>query len=176
MLGPIHRLNDRGTALVIQAAHPDDRARIVSIRASSETLRSMVSDRWNSKIGEYVGLVHGNLRITSETTLEPIDAPTQGLLAAHACFMGVRRPVGKSPSGDRIAVYVIQAPYTYQFPDRSGVAVRTAAPARSVFTVEADFPEDGEAEIVFWEWVLAASDDATLPENHDARYVRRCWL
>jgi hypothetical protein len=174
-LGHEHAPNSRDTLNVVRAALPDDRSKVVSVEAAPETLRAMVKDRWNSKIGEYLGLVHGNVRIRARLDLEPFDAPTQGLLAAQACFTGLRRPMGTSPNGDKVAVYVIQSIWTYRSPDPYDAAVREVAPLNAVFTVAVDFTDASAGQVISWEWVLAAKDDTSLPENYQTRYARRHW-
>jgi len=165
---------------------------LIKLYASPSTLRQIFTDRLEAKAGEYFGLVHGNWNEYVGDD-ELVDGGTSGLLGATSLFRGIRRPRLDDGRDEQIYVYVLNPKWSYTYKrDESGLR-RTEKPYNSVFVAYVELRNDGaaleEAEklsqdvksqirgvVQFWEWVLAADDDKTLPDSFNARYDERMWV
>lgn len=159
-----------------------------------ETIRLMLGDVRNAAMGQYAGLVHGEVQGQTDAG-EPYTAGTGGLVMAVALFRGIKRPCIDSDTDGRIYVYVTNPRVDFIWPeDRRFAAagpIRIAPPKMSVFTTfvvfEAEMvaaqrdaidangggPVDGI--IVNWEWTLASAKDQRLPDDFDSHYEERVW-
>ena len=81
--------SDRNTPNIILAPAPFNRDDVVSLYTNPLTIRNLIDDNLHSKVGEYVGLVHGNCAEYSYSS-GLMEGGTQGLLVASALFRGVK--------------------------------------------------------------------------------------
>lgn len=178
--------SDRSTPNVVLARSPQDRNTIIRLYASPFAIRTWAADNVAAKMGEYSGLVHGNI-VEEQEDGSINDGGTNGLLDAHALFKGIKRPRIK-PQGDaHILVYVTNPTNSFVYPRHARAAKRVPKPLNSVFVTYAELFEDGidrtsyqvEAEISgivhMWEWVFCDPKEPTMPEESSSRYAERCW-
>jgi len=167
--------SDRETPNVVLARGRDGEQH-VRLSASIATLRRFRDGGLNAKLGEYCGLVHGNTRERTANG-NVVDGGTQGLLLATALFRGLKRPLTSAGLDGEICAFISRPGCTFEFPNPSDVAVRCAAPLRSVFVTYARFEarDTVDGEILSWEWVLADARDSALPDGWDVRYEERIW-
>lgn len=152
----------------------ENRRDVITLTLDPTTLRKFRDNNSNSKIGEYCGLVHGNImELGPEGRL--VAGGTNGLMDAVALYQGLTRPLDDA-DGSHVYIYVTNPLHSYTYPASTEHAdlgpQRVPKPARSaVFTTMVDL----EAKlIVFWEWTMAG-DNPGLPDNADLRYGRKVW-
>jgi hypothetical protein len=177
--------SDRDTPNIVLAPGRD-RSAVIRLYANPLTIRQLVDDNYNAKIGEYVGLVHGN--IMERVGDAPMQGGTDGLMAASALYQGIKRP-RINPGGDeRVLVYVTNPPHSYTYPDRNALPIRAPKPKDSVFVAYAELFADGldrsrlegapseiDGVVHFWEWVISSEEDRLIPAGAAGRYAACCW-
>lgn len=179
---PTTRSNAQDANIVLAPSF-DDEKQYIKLFVSPSTVRNILDDCFNSKLGEYCGLVHGgNL--------------TRGLLESHALFRGLNRPYIGPNRDDDMYVYVTNPSCSYIFPIWNEFSEEgctpTQKPRKAVFTTIVTFslqeieetrrkegsgliiPSDISGVVKYWEWVVAGNND-NLPENFQNRYTRRVW-
>lgn len=139
----------------------------------------MVGDSWNRGLGDYCGLVHGD-----------VPNRTRGLLSAHALSRGVKRPCLDVGRDDQILIYVLSPDDSFVYPTNartSGIGPTPwVKPKDSVFVVYVD-PHNGTYKsasaqefetagtILFWEWVRWDETNHELPADYSRRYATWVW-
>jgi len=151
----------------------------ILLGADPQTIRLLEDDHLNSNIGEFLGLVHGD-----------VPDGTRGLESAYALYQGVKRPCVMPGKDEEVCAYVLNPDRTYTYPrdaKHSGAGpTRVAKPLRSVFVTYAYLGPSQLASasgsmtetkgiISFWEWVLADTADSLLPRECATRYTRKIW-
>lgn len=177
---------------MVSARAPWGKNEFIRLFANPQTIRGLVDDRLNAKIGEYCGLVHGNcLEIASGGG--QVEGGTNGLIDATALFRGLRRPRIGEGLDERVYVYALNPPRTYVYPNKiAGAPSPAEKPYGAVFVVYAeisdtvltDYPQlksmDSKEHPIrgivhFWEWLLAQPDEGPMPLEHSKRYSERIW-
>lgn len=169
--------NDKKLANLVWAHGPS--GQFIRLIAHPETLRLMIADGLNRTVGDYCGLIHGD-----------VLNRTRGLLAAHALFQGLNRPCLEPGRDDEILIYVIAPESGFMYPENArheGIGPTPwARPKDSVFVVYVDLKDamyrtaSGHqiataGSILFWEWVLWDKSDPSLPADYRERYSRWIW-
>ncbi|GEM_PF-1772234 len=176
IIQPTTRSN-RSTPNVVLAPHPEDRVKYVELSAHPDIIRKFMDLSLNAKIGEYCGLVHGNVEEANPTC----DMQgTNGLLDSFALFKGLKRPFKDTGHDGEIYIYITNPKHTYIYPEKDRYSVvgptRLSQPIDSVFATYVSFKEDKTSGIILdWEWVLADKRCNTLPAFYDVRYDERIW-
>ena len=104
-----------------------------------------------------------------------------GLMAAHAIFAGLERPLKSDDNGEEIYIYLTKPEYFYRLiPSMTCIAKLENSPDNTVFAcyVRRKSPETGSnfsGMILSWEWVKASADDPKMPERHEERYGKLLW-
>jgi hypothetical protein len=106
------------------------------------------------------------------------------LAEAHACFQGIRRPVGLDDDGSSMLAYILRprTHYVYE-PSMVCVAAKQAVPADLVFAAYVRLDEPFGAKfpgttgvLTHWQYVEADSDgQVLLPVDYQTRYHKRMW-
>lgn len=120
----------------------------------------------------------------NHTDFPLIHGKLSTLFDAHACFMGVKRPLAEDDTGANVVVYVLKPRFYYELtPDMVCMAKKVAVAPDLVFVAYArlDMPCSENQSVVkgvltHWEFVVADSDNPQLPENHATRYDEPLWL
>lgn len=183
------------------AKSPCDPRRLILLDVDRDALAGFgVHLRSRAKLGEFAGLVHGDV----PQLLELPDAyPDRGMRACHACFQGLTRPLNKD-MGIQLFAYVSSPPCSFVFDDPFDVCRTTEKPLDSVFVTYVEFspetvtmlaalqiaagptladvpdPHGVVGTVRGWEWVpaelpLAPNPALHLPRDHGRRYVTRRW-
>lgn len=178
----------------VVAPSPADPNKPVILFTHPETICLMLGDTRNAAMGQYAGLVHGEILAQTEAG-ETYSAGTGGLAQAIALFRGIKRPCVQNGTDSLIHIYVTNPRVDFMWPeDRRYSArgpMRLAPPKMSVFTTFVIFDPDmvrkhrdaidasggGPVDgiILNWEWTLASPTDRRLPDEFDSRYEERVW-
>lgn len=181
---------------LVRARAPNIEGGLVTLVVDVETLRSTVrlKNGQNDKLGQYCGLVHGNVWGLSADPAHAGEG-TPGLTQPTAIFAGLKRARNHSPDDNNTHVYVTNPGRNYVYPpaDRfSGVGpTRALVPVNAVFVAYVDF-DSGRVDAVLtgmsynpgyavsgvvadWEWVVASPRDPRLPADSNTRYARKIW-
>lgn len=187
-------INDPKVPNIVWAPSPSDRDQLLRLFVNPETIRIMTDDRRNAGVGQYAGLVHGNIQCVGVDNV-PRWVNTGGLRAANACFRGIKRKMIAPFRDKQVFVYVINPEYDYVFPGRfSDLGPnQVQRPLNSVFTVFVSLhPDDIAAAegamgkfllggeridglVQNWNWTFCDKDDADLPDDWRNRYDERMW-
>jgi hypothetical protein len=106
------------------------------------------------------------------------------LAEAHACFRGIKRPIGEDDDGANVLVYVLRPSFHYVHEAHMvTLAHRRAVPRDVVFVcyVRLDVPFDPGSQMIkgvltHWQFVEALGAGAELlPVDYQKRYVERLW-
>ena len=175
--------SDRDTPNIVLANSPKNRSEIVLFRADPITIRQFDADKMNAKIGEYCGLVHGNIKENSCGTLT--EGGTDGLLAAHALYRGIKRPKNQDGRDEKMLVYVTNPSCSYVYLNRTdGAPTPCPKPKDSVFVTYIDLFAEPEIDakgreimglVKFWEWVIACTININMPDESEVRYTDKVW-
>ncbi|WP_143149196.1 hypothetical protein [Hyphomicrobium sp. CS1BSMeth3] len=111
------------------------------------------------------------------------EAGLISLSEAHACFKGIKRPLGEDDDGADYVVYVLRPRFFYRYvPSMVCVAEKVEVPGDLLFTAYArlDHPPDGGATLLIgtlthWDFVEADANDPRLPVSFGNRYSERLW-
>lgn len=179
--------NDPKSPNIVLAPSPTDKTKILKLVCEPETLRNQIQDKLRGKLGEYCGLIHGNLVEDSKEGYS--SNGTNGLLDAIALFKGIKRPRFLCYSDEDIYIYILNPTNSYTYQYRSIGPFITEKPKDSVFAVYVEmtrffslFPkeiiiqlnqQDVCGKILFWEWVK--SEDNVMPDGHGFRYAQQIW-
>ena len=146
-----------------------------------------------AKLGEYLGLVHGNPGPMPEGFP---SVETDGLKNPRAIFRGLRRPLHfLHPDADTdVYIYVTCPEWTYSYRRslRGDAVVAEKKPISSVFTTFVSFHSQHVDEarrrvekttqdttpvgsILFWEWTESAPESSFLPYDAKGRYESRIY-
>jgi hypothetical protein len=106
-----------------------------------------------------------------------------GLRNAHACFSGIRRPIGADSDGSSVLSYVTRPMYSFKYePDLVTQAKKYEYPPGLVYVinVKLDNPYPGGAAIpegivTHWGSVESDKSDDMLPMDFRERFTRRLW-
>lgn len=184
-VAPFEPSNDPERPNVVWAPSPGDRQKWVKLFANPETLRQLLDDNINAKIGEYCGLVHGNVP----------NGAVRGLIDTVALFRGLMRPRIDQWGDEAIYIYVTTPPCSFTYPYETRFTAdgptRVGAPLQSIFTTYVEFgtkvlerekepiqaggEDDVRGIVHYWEWTLCSDDDSTLPRDYENRYLERLW-
>lgn len=142
------------------------------IRAAEAHRRQIAYALWSTLLGKAPPVPHHLVDANSGLTR---------LEDAHACFMGVKRPVSDDDSGDRMVAYVLKPTFQFVFEFLPPIvfARKMPVPPDLVFVAFAhlDKIEDrGSTMGVLTHWQLIDADSTgMLPVGHSARYNMRLW-
>jgi hypothetical protein len=181
--------NNVETPNVVLAPSPERGEQLVKLYASPRALRNIDEDLWEAKLGEYAGLVHGNI-IEDDAGAE-VAGGTNGLLETVALFQGLMRPLIKPEGDEKVLIYVTNPAATYTHKRFRPAFTRVTRPVNSVFVTYAELFRDGGVDrnkyqvpteidgiIYFWEWMPWDEHDRRLPEQYEGsnkRYLTRHW-
>ncbi len=138
--------------------------------------RQPIFDLWSVVIGEPPPV--NNVEYSGKPTLISLSQ-------AHACFQGIRRPIGEDDDGDNVVAYILRPREHYVYrADMVTVAHLKPVPGDLAFVcyVRLDLPEqhDGvgtKGVITHWQFVdgeIGPGGDV-LPVGYDQRYKKRLW-
>lgn len=112
----------------------------------------------------------------------PPAAGLSSLRQAHACFEGLKRPIGNQDGGDGVVVYVTKPSCAYRYrPSPTGTAEKFSVPEDVVFLtcVKLDVPYEPNAMAsgVVTHWLFSEADPngPDLPVEFETRFARRLW-
>ena len=172
------RVNERDKPNIVFAPHPDDKTILIKLHVDPSVLLQFEDDNRNAKIGEYCGLVHGNVEEANSTSQGVTG--TLGLLDSIALFKGVKRYFINEGEDDEIYIYVTNPQWTYIYPSRNRNAVigptRVSKPIDAVFVTYVKIHEDKQSGVILdWEWVKKDLGNPTLPAFYKVRYNDQLW-
>jgi len=168
---------------------------VVDLRTLRSTLR--LRNGQNAKLGQFCGLVHGNVWAVASDPTDRTETGTAGLTKPVAIFCGLRRPRNQRKHDAETFIYITSHSRNYVFPNKNefgGGPIRAPVPPNSVFVAYVDFgpeavdevrpllsytlPDPVSGVVSDWEWVRASPNDPRLPVNStggDPRYARKVW-
>lgn len=178
---------------IVIARSPASKARLVGFRlATGEARRALehnrrqpVYDLWSGVLGVVPPQAGASLQSPNGEIVA-----LSGINTAHACFRGIRRPVGHDEHGFDYLAYVHKAPYRFSYIPSMGRCVQLVrVPDDLLFVpyVKLDFPEGrpyGKRQskkasvmgvVTHWDYVEADSEAPDLPLDHQTRFRRREW-
>jgi hypothetical protein len=103
------------------------------------------------------------------------------LVDAHACFVGLKRPLAEDRGGDNVIAYILKPRVFYAYDvAAAGLAERKRVPHDLLFVayVRLDEPFALKATsgvLTHWQFVEADNTSAMLPADFGDRYTRRLW-
>lgn len=167
--------------VTIKAMSPFDRAAVCAFRVSGEDVIKAARAGIKHRLFLFWGCVAGKPPPVPGMS----DGPEGllGLFEAHACFRGVRRPLGQDDAGDGFVVYILKPRYFYRYrASMSCVAVRDELPPDVVCAVYAKLDQpanQGPALVIgtltHWDLIDADPRDNLLPVEAGTRYRSRLW-
>lgn len=177
---------------IVLGRSPFDKTEPIAFRlAKHDLLRQLESGR-RQPVYEAWGSVVGRLPPVPNVTR--LDAqlsrmPLVSLSEAHACFRGLKRPIGDDSRGFDHFAYILKPTSMVVYrPDMVCLAHLSEVPADLVFAIycRMDYPlgvgnlrVDGtrptSGVITHWGFVEADNANAFLPTGYDARYRKRMW-
>ena len=189
--------NDPHRQSIVWAPSLESPRKFVRLITDRETIKGMMDGKFNAGLGQYCGLIHGNIWAAADDAAAGSEG-TGGLLDAVALFQGLERPMIDVGMDRTIYVYVTNPNCTYFYPKKDEFTgkgpTRGDAPKCSVFTVFVEFGRDAvlrlpsrflerfsdiEHELAgvihYWEWTPSDNSEPELPENYDTRYHRKVW-
>jgi hypothetical protein len=106
-----------------------------------------------------------------------------GLINAHACYVGIKRPIGSDDTGENVLAYVCKPKHCFQYESSMNSVVKLQIlPPDVVFVIyvklDAAYLENAENYTgVVSHWSLSESDldDPMLPRDATRRFSRRLW-
>jgi hypothetical protein len=180
--------NNPDQTKLVWASSPNRERRFDRLMVYPDTISLFAKlGQWNT-IGQYFGLVHGNVRGMHT------EEKTTGLLDPVAIFQGLERPVDDR-SGQDFYVFVTNPnrSYRYLLKERSmsGELVWVRAPTASVFVTYVDYDpkivadvlrecgyatqEEIKGIIYRWRWEFASSQEPHLPDGYSNRFARQVF-
>ena len=164
---------------------------LLGYRLAEGDVRKALENRRRQPVFDLWSLVIGKLppvnNISKHAWLSGRLA-SQSLASAHASFRGVRRPVGDDKNGFDYVVFITHPTVHFRYvASMVCVAEPVDLPTGVLLAtyVRLDFPEGRPTDsrksvavggvVTHWEFVEAASDDATLPVHSGERYRKRLW-
>jgi len=171
---------------MVAAKSPWNRDVACSLRVSAEMASKSARVGRKQPAFNFWSLIKGKappvLNVRAGEKGKRADENLVGVDAAHACFRGLKRPLGDQDSAENYVVYVLKPQFLYRYrPSLACLAEKVAVPDCMVFVVYAklDVPVNKEAliqgVITHWDFVLHSEDDRLLPEDHQTRYAERLW-
>ena len=166
-------MSSKDTPNIVLAPSFEDKNKRISLRVLPDLIAQYDKDNFRAKLGEFAGLVHGN-----------IEDGTFGLLEAKALFKGIKRPCIHTNHDADVYVYVTNPSFTYTYLGipRYGKKPpkKIQAPNDSVFvtyvTLNKETDEFGAiGRILDWEWVFRDKDDLEYPFEYRVRYDKQVW-
>lgn len=186
--------NDPNSPAFIWARSPNDHETIIRLAMNRAWNDSLASDKFTSSLAQYAGHIHGFVLHAQDGEFVS-QKVSNGLMAAHAVFCGLKRNLIDYDLDKRRHVYVINPvrDYGYGQPMRGQCGhVAISKPLDAVFAVYVEFdggavqkatewygeilPKDVVGVIHKWEWLTPLDPtDETLPANFGTRYDERLW-
>ena len=165
----------------IRARSPEDRNKPCRVRVYREDVRKAAAQRRRQPAYEFWSVLSGKAPPVPHR-LENADEGLCTLFDAHACFRGVRRPIGEDGAGDTFVAYILKPKLFCVYDARPPLVMthKVPAPDDLVFVayVRMDEPSDATSTkgvLTHWHFVEADPRDARLPIGYDERYVDRLW-
>jgi hypothetical protein len=168
----------------IYARSPVDKDRPVAFRLALHDVRKALHSRRRQPIFDLWSVLFGEPPPVNNVHYSG-HASLISLSEAHACFRGIRRPIGEDDHGDNVVIYVLRPREHYVYRAHMvTVAHREPVPADVVFVCYArlDVPETSEPAgtkgvVTHWQFVEAAAGPRgeLLPIGYEDRYGRRLW-
>ena len=160
----------------------------VRLAVHQETIKSLCDGILNAKLGEYCGLIHGNVWGEAEN-----QEGTSGLINPVAIFKGLKRPMISPGIDQSVYVYVTNPDVNYYWPEErkfSGEGpILAPVPVDSVFVTFVSFRKsdlddvsesiagtelrETDGVVMFWEWTKASPNVPQFPYDYDNRYVEQ---
>lgn len=105
------------------------------------------------------------------------------LCDAHACYLGVNRPVGEDDKGANVLAFVCKPKCCFAYePTMSGVAKVQILPPDVVFVIyvrlDAEYLENAESYagvVTHWSIVESDTEDSMTPRDAKQRFSRQLW-
>lgn len=174
--------SNRDTPNIVLAPSKEDPVKHVNLHVYPGTVGLIAGDCFLSKLGEYAGLVHGNV----------LGAVTGGILRAYKLYRGVMRPYGDSIIGRDMYIYVSNPDATYSYPPEAKFKevclAKNPKPLNSVFVAYAEFYDTEQIQndrflleyniagvVKFWEWDFADKAESSLPKDSSGRFLENIW-
>lgn len=182
MTKPRQDLRTLAHPLAAAAFSPIAKGRQIVLACSRATLNAAIDGGLNSKLGEWIGLVHGNPSGGAEV-LQPIQA--------RRLFRGLSRP-----GFTDVFAYIVPTRITFIWPrtfQSQGIRPVTAPAPTSVFAVYVRIAERPDndvrvlqlrdetgipsiaGEVLDWEFVMADEQVRDLPHGYQTRYGGEVW-
>ncbi len=165
--------SNKDTPNIVLAPSFEDKNKRISLRIMPGLIAQYDKDNFRAKLGEFAGLVHGN-----------IENGTFGLLGATALFKGIKRPcINKNHDAD-VYAYVTNPDFTYTYVGIPRYSKKPPekiqAPNDCVFVTYVTFNKKTDefgavGRILDWEWVFRDKEIPEYPYNHKVRYDKKVW-
>ena len=116
-------------------------------------------------------------------TLAPAEAGLTSLHDAHACYLGVKRPIGDDNVGSSVLAYVSKPTFYFEYvPDLVTVAHKTHFPDDLLFITYVKLAKEysggpmiPDGTVCHWGNVEGDTGDPLLPREHYNRFEKRLW-
>ena len=169
---------------------PQDKSHAASFRIATEGVRKALLQGHRQPLLDLWALVLGRIPPVNnaETKWGEYRSLLKSLDSAHACFRGIKRPVGSDDKGFDTYAYVTTPALTFKYtPSMSCVLelVKVPSDVLCVIYVKMDFPFGRRplpgatipitrGIVTHWE-LVEADDTGLLPVDWETRYRSRVW-
>jgi hypothetical protein len=174
---------------IVIGRSPFDRTAVTSFRVGTQDVQKALAnhrkqpllDLWACVIGELPGFAG------VERYLEEFNEARTALSQAHACFQGLKRPIGDDDHGFDVVAFVTKPKMTFSYSPDFGCMIKPKRiPNDLVLVTYAQLDRDcGTANqrpklsatgmVIHWEFVEADATDLSLPIGFGERYRKRHW-
>jgi hypothetical protein len=181
---PMPLLNVRPT---VAARAPSNQSHAVIYRVATSDVRKALAARVRQPAFDLWSIIFGEPPPVPNVEWEGNSPHSDGLIClvdAHACFQGIKRPIGLDDNGSNVVAYVLRPRFHYVYqPHMVTVAHRRSVPPDVVFVayVRLDRPCDwdqpgSKGVLTHWQFVEATTDGGVmLPVGYEERYLGRLW-
>ena len=171
---------------VVSSKSPDNKTEITEWRIDPTAvhedfrinIRQTVLDLWSRVLGRCPPMPGAALQLQTSPF-----ATLTSLRDAHACFLGVNRPLGEDDNGDNVLAFITKPRFCFEIrPTMAGVAKILSLPTDVVFVVYVKLDvlyNEAKANlcgvVTHWSTIEADSVDYMLPRDYGVRFERRLW-
>jgi hypothetical protein len=174
---------------VVLGRSPFDRTKITSFRIATHDIqkaldnyrRQPLLDLWACVVGElpnFAGV---------ERYAQQFADNRSSLSQSHACFQGLKRPIGDDDHGFDVIAFVTKPAMTFTYAPDFGCMIKPKAVPKDLIHVayvqldrvraqsqsRSELADTGT--VIHWEFVEADATETLLPIDFQTRYRRRRW-
>ena len=171
---------------------PENRSEPTTFRIAGASVRKALEAGHRQPLLDLWSLVHGQIPPVNNALIrwgsDDIQNSLLSMSGAHACFRGIKRPLGDDDQGYDVYAYVTKPGVLFKYVPSMGCViepVKIPPDLVCVIYVRMDYPYGrphpssksapiSRGIVTHWEMV-EADESGLLPIDHERRYRRRIW-